>query len=404
VVHPVRVDAHGRVGLAPTQDEVCTRDGSDAESNCCFQISTRPGDAGGGVQPPAAVAAATRTRIRQDSGGDLARGQGTPGHGLAAGVPRGGARDGAPDRAELGRGESTPSSSTSTVICFVVFVADRTRDRDVDAVPRRLAVHHADGPVHEGRVPRFPAGGGAGDGAATVGQQAERRAEPRQDGLAGRRLQQRRIPAAGAGPGGAEHIHVGGRVPQVCALHLRLPAEVGGGEVGGRTARPRPRRFRFHLPAVAVSGAAEPAPVRPGGRAAVPVGHEEPGHGRQVPPEPGQPGGVRGKGETVVGVSCRDTNALLQEPYMEVVNPFILKNKERMVVFLDHLSNVADPGEPRITTKPDTAKELATLHHICVAHLAELQAVAKLNTNIKTLVTVTEMLATHKQKYLEMIR
>lgn len=27
-----------------------------------------------------------------------------------------------------------------------------------------------------------------------------------------------------------------------------------------------------------------------------------------------------------------------KEPYMEVVNPFILKNKERMVVFLDHLS------------------------------------------------------------------
>lgn len=27
-----------------------------------------------------------------------------------------------------------------------------------------------------------------------------------------------------------------------------------------------------------------------------------------------------------------------KEQYMEVVNPFILKNKERMVVFLDHLS------------------------------------------------------------------
>jgi Ras GTPase-activating protein 1 len=27
-----------------------------------------------------------------------------------------------------------------------------------------------------------------------------------------------------------------------------------------------------------------------------------------------------------------------KEPYMEVVNPFILKNKERMIVFLDHLS------------------------------------------------------------------
>jgi Ras GTPase-activating protein 1 len=28
---------------------------------------------------------------------------------------------------------------------------------------------------------------------------------------------------------------------------------------------------------------------------------------------------------------------------MEVVNPFILKNKERMIVFLDQLSNVSDP-------------------------------------------------------------
>lgn len=89
---------------------------------------------------------------------------------------------------------------------------------------------------------------------------------------------------------------------------------------------------------------------------------------------------------------------------MEVVNPFILKNKERMVVFLDQLSMVNDPGEPRITSKPDTAKELATLHHICVAHLPELQAVAKVNSNIKTLVTVADMLAKHKQKYLEMIR
>lgn len=89
---------------------------------------------------------------------------------------------------------------------------------------------------------------------------------------------------------------------------------------------------------------------------------------------------------------------------MEVVNPFILKNKERMIVFLDQLSAIGDPGEPRITSKPDTAKELATLHHICVAHLNELQAVAKTNGNIKTLVTVTDMLAKHKQKYSEMIR
>lgn len=89
---------------------------------------------------------------------------------------------------------------------------------------------------------------------------------------------------------------------------------------------------------------------------------------------------------------------------MEVVNPFILKNKERMVVFLDQLSAIGDPGEPRITSKPDTARELATMHHICVAHLSELQAIAKTNSAIKTLVTVTDMLAKHKHKYLEMTR
>jgi len=31
---------------------------------------------------------------------------------------------------------------------------------------------------------------------------------------------------------------------------------------------------------------------------------------------------------------------------MEVVNPFILKNKERMIVFLDQLSSVNDPNQP----------------------------------------------------------
>lgn len=30
---------------------------------------------------------------------------------------------------------------------------------------------------------------------------------------------------------------------------------------------------------------------------------------------------------------------------MEVVNPFILKNKERMILFLDQLSNVSDPTQ-----------------------------------------------------------
>lgn len=44
---------------------------------------------------------------------------------------------------------------------------------------------------------------------------------------------------------------------------------------------------------------------------------------------------------------------------MEVVNPFILKNKERMIVFLDQLSAVTDPNPP-----PGTYME-ANSNHKC---------------------------------------
>ncbi|XP_011503859.1 PREDICTED: ras GTPase-activating protein 1 [Ceratosolen solmsi marchali] len=98
-----------------------------------------------------------------------------------------------------------------------------------------------------------------------------------------------------------------------------------------------------------------------------------------------------------------------KEPYMEVVNPFILKNKERMVVFLDQLSNVSDRPEPdnivsRNKSISDIAKDLANLHHICVLHLKELQILSKQQATIKQLVTVTEMLSKHKQKYKEMLQ
>lgn len=42
---------------------------------------------------------------------------------------------------------------------------------------------------------------------------------------------------------------------------------------------------------------------------------------------------------------------------MEVVNPFILKNKERMIVFLDQLSSVTDPNPP-----PNSYIEASTSH------------------------------------------
>ncbi|EDW06133.1 ras GTPase-activating protein 1 isoform X1 [Drosophila mojavensis] len=99
-----------------------------------------------------------------------------------------------------------------------------------------------------------------------------------------------------------------------------------------------------------------------------------------------------------------------KEQYMEVVNPFILKNKERMIVFLDQLSQVTDPNPPFVMFSEqntnhnvqDTGRELATLHHICVSYLPELQELSHI-ISIKKLVTVTDMLSKHKLKYREMI-
>lgn len=70
---------------------------------------------------------------------------------------------------------------------------------------------------------------------------------------------------------------------------------------------------------------------------------------------------------------------------MEVVNPFILKNKERMIVFLDQLSSVSDPNPPPGTyiesssnSSPDTGKmrknalhleDLAMFHAMDLAEL-----------------------------------
>lgn len=111
-----------------------------------------------------------------------------------------------------------------------------------------------------------------------------------------------------------------------------------------------------------------------------------------------------------------------------------------MIVFLDQLSSVIDPNPPpgsyiESSTShlcSDTGmclldrhiiyevnhiynyhvcfffffiagRELATLHHICVSYLPELQILAKSSPSIKKLVTVTDMLTKHKLKYREMI-
>ena len=56
-----------------------------------------------------------------------------------------------------------------------------------------------------------------------------------------------------------------------------------------------------------------------------------------------EPPPLQGARSLVMVAKCLQNLANLvefggKEPYMEVVNPFIIKNRERMVGFLDHLS------------------------------------------------------------------
>jgi len=75
-----------------------------------------------------------------------------------------------------------------------------------------------------------------------------------------------------------------------------------------------------------------------------------------------------------------------------------------MVVFLDQLSNQTErPDSDCKLARVDMARDLATIHHICVTHLPELQNLARTHNTIKKLVTVTEMHSKHKQRYMEML-
>lgn len=66
---------------------------------------------------------------------------------------------------------------------------------------------------------------------------------------------------------------------------------------------------------------------------------------------------------------------------MEVVNPFILKNKARMIKFLTDLSNVNECPEPEDIPRGDASRELATIHSICEMYKDEIQSLSHARVN-----------------------
>lgn len=108
---------------------------------------------------------------------------------------------------------------------------------------------------------------------------------------------------------------------------------------------------------------------------------------------------------------------------MEVVNPFILKNKIGMVKFIDELCNVdysdlisdfTDESNidgnnngginEDVTNYSDfdtqnPAQDLAIVHYICKVYRKDLENLAKSSQSAKRLVTILTILTQHKQYY-----
>ncbi|XP_052099193.1 ras GTPase-activating protein 1-like [Mytilus californianus] len=92
-----------------------------------------------------------------------------------------------------------------------------------------------------------------------------------------------------------------------------------------------------------------------------------------------------------------------KESFMEVINPFIKKNKPRMVMFLDNLSVNQDKicdSQKTESVVDDLARDLATVHQICATHLNDLKKLSETMPSLKKLVAVTEILTDHKKRYM----
>lgn len=101
---------------------------------------------------------------------------------------------------------------------------------------------------------------------------------------------------------------------------------------------------------------------------------------------------------------------------MEVVNPFILKNKIGMVKFIDELCNIDSTEIISCESSVDSnnndveqnkncwelAQDLASIHMICEKYRAELEQLANSSSIVKKFVTTLTILSQHKQYYLHL--
>ncbi|KAG9509788.1 Ras GTPase-activating protein 1 [Fragariocoptes setiger] len=98
----------------------------------------------------------------------------------------------------------------------------------------------------------------------------------------------------------------------------------------------------------------------------------------------------------------------LMEPWMECVSPFILKNRTRLIRFIDELSDIdqypfIDPISLNDLDKLSSpTRDLADIHTICESHRAKLDQLATTVASVKKLATICDILSKHRQHYLNL--
>lgn len=91
----------------------------------------------------------------------------------------------------------------------------------------------------------------------------------------------------------------------------------------------------------------------------------------------------------------------VKESFMTPVNPFILRNKEKMINFLDELANVTQTPPITEQVSSDPSRDLAALYDICWTYMSELQQLSQTQPGLKKLVAVTETLRQREEQFLQ---
>ncbi|XP_065672568.1 ras GTPase-activating protein 1 isoform X3 [Hydra vulgaris] len=90
-----------------------------------------------------------------------------------------------------------------------------------------------------------------------------------------------------------------------------------------------------------------------------------------------------------------------KEPYLVVVNPFLQKYRSKMIDFLDEISSQITTPPQVVAVKQNLARDLASIHDICVKYEHDLQKLSLSRANIKILLAIVEGVKRKKEQYMK---